>query len=208
MTRPIPADLESALAKARAFGFLGPGPLEDHWASALAFDAGLDVVEASDPALDLGSGGGVPGLLLAVLRPHWTWTLVDANRRRMAFLHAVVDELGLAPRVQLERGRAEELGREPTWRGAFGTVTARSFGPPATAAECGGAFLRLSGWLLVADPPEPRPERWPPEGLAGLGLGAAMRVTEGPSIVAIERVAPVPAGVPRSWKAQQGAPWF
>ena len=49
---------------------------------------------------------------------------------------------------------------------------ARSFGPPAVTAECAIGFLRPGGEILVSEPPEPDPDRWPADGLAGLGLVA------------------------------------
>jgi 16S rRNA (guanine527-N7)-methyltransferase len=66
--------------------------------------------------------------------------------------------------------RAEEAARAPQWRGSFDVVTARSFGPPAVTAECAVGFLRIGGALLVSEPPDPHPERWPADGLARLGL--------------------------------------
>jgi 16S rRNA (guanine527-N7)-methyltransferase len=142
--------------------------------------------------LDLGSGGGVPGLVLAERWSEVEITLLDAQARRVRFLDAAVAELGWGGRVVAIHGRAEELGRAPGHRGAYDLVTSRSFGPPAVTAECGGPFLRLGGVLVVAEPPG-APERWPAEGLAVLGLRDEGTVSAGDATVRRLRQATVVA---------------
>jgi 16S rRNA (guanine527-N7)-methyltransferase len=78
--------------------------------------------------------------------------------------------LGLTDRVEVLHARAETVGRQR--RGEADVVTARSFGPPAVVAECAAPLLRPGGRLLVSEPPG-RPDRWPVEGLAVLGLSPA-----------------------------------
>jgi 16S rRNA (guanine527-N7)-methyltransferase len=83
---------------------------------------------------DLGSGAGLPGLVLAIGRPDLAVTLVEPLQRRVTFLQEVVGELGLDDRVRVVRGRAEELhGRE-----RFDVVTARALAP----------LGRLLGWAM------------------------------------------------------------
>jgi len=159
--------LLAILDEARAWGFLGPGPVTDHVVHADGFAAALATAPAR--ALDLGSGGGVPGLVLAERWPATTWVLLDSQDRRTAFLEQAVARLGWADRVRVVRARAEEAGHDGDLRGSFDLVTARSFGPPAVTAECAAPFLRVGGSLLVSEPPEAIP-RWPDEGLARLGL--------------------------------------
>jgi hypothetical protein len=65
--------------------------------------------------------------------------------------------------------RAEDTGRSPQWRAQVDAVAARSFGPPATVAECAAPLLRINGVLVVSEPPE-ETDRWPAGGLAPLGL--------------------------------------
>ncbi|MFP4511587.1 MAG: 16S rRNA (guanine(527)-N(7))-methyltransferase RsmG [Acidimicrobiales bacterium] len=166
-----PDRLVGVLERARAVGLLGPGPVEVHLAHAEALVSLLGRIGvAPRVALDLGSGGGVPGLILALGSPSSRWTLLDAAARRTAFLEAAVRELELDDRVQVVQGRAEVVGRDPQHRGRYDLVTARSFGPPAVTAECGAPLLRVGGWLAVSEPPEPAPERWPARELAELGL--------------------------------------
>jgi 16S rRNA (guanine527-N7)-methyltransferase len=179
------------LLESKQLGFLGPGPVEDHLRHAEGFASAV----TRPPArfLDLGSGGGVPGLVLAVSWPGSEAVLLDASVRRTAFLRRAVITLGLQARVEVRTARAESAGHAATLRGAFDVVTARSFGPPAWTAECGAAFLRSGGVLLVSDPPTGE-ERWLGPMLASLGLrddGASGLIRR------LVQAEPYPAGAPR-----------
>lgn len=188
--------LDEQLERARTLGFLGPGPVEPHRLhaerAAVAL-AALDPGLAEAPCLDLGSGGGLPGLVLALRWPRSRWVLLDANERRTTFLAEAVEALDLADRVTVVRSRAEVAGRDPSLREAFALVTARSFGAPAVTAECGAPFLRAGGWLAVSEPPEPDPARWPADGLAELGLV----LVERDSWAILRREGPLPDRLPR-----------
>lgn len=115
--------------------------------------------------------------------------------KRTAFLSEAVLRLGMAERVTVITGRAEDVARLPAHRRAYGLVTARSFGSPAVTAECAAGFLRINGRLLVSEPPEPV-ERWPAEPLALLGL--VLREVGGtPRLAVFDAVAPCPDRYPR-----------
>lgn len=161
--------LVTVLEDARRSGALGPGPVADHIEHAAGFVHALEDIHG--PVLDLGSGGGVPGLVIAEARPDLELTLVDAQARRVAFLIEAIATLELSDRVRALHGRAEELAHLDAHRGVYAAVTARSFGPPGVVAECGVGFLRPHGVLLVSEPPA-TPDRWPRDGLAVFGLTA------------------------------------
>lgn len=165
--------LTALLTESRQRGFLGPGPVEDHLDHARAFAVAASDAPAS--AVDLGAGGGLPGLVLAALVwPTTRWTFVDAQRKRTAFLEEAVDALGLEARVTVRTERAEVLGREPEHRGVHDLVVARSFGAPPVTAECAAPLLRAGGRLIVSEPPaSDLAVRWPAAGLAILGLSPA-----------------------------------
>lgn len=169
--------LVAVLEEARDLGFLGPGPVEVHLDHARAYLAILDGTFGE--ALDLGTGGGVPGLVLAAERPDLGWTFLDAIARRTAFLERAVASLGLA--VTVLTGRAEEAGRRPELRGRHAAVVARSFAAPAVTAECAAPFLAVGGRLVVSEPPEGG-DRWPAGGLAELGLGPMTTLAGPPSL--------------------------
>lgn len=163
------ASLEEVLQRAKDLGFLGPGPIADHVRHADAF--GRLIATPPSSAVDLGSGGGVPGLVLALRWPETQWTLIDSNLRRTDFLAASIVELGLAERTTVVRGRAEEVGHNADLRERFDLVVSRSFAPPAPTAECASALLRVGGHLIVSEPPAgDLVERWPDGGLEALSL--------------------------------------
>jgi 16S rRNA (guanine(527)-N(7))-methyltransferase RsmG len=80
------------------------------------------------PALDLGSGGGVPGLLCAILDPASRWILVEAEKRKAAFLSQTVSVLGLANRVQVFSERVEDLLQADSALLGVRTVVSRAVG--------------------------------------------------------------------------------
>ena len=200
-----PAPLLAVLEEGRARGFLGPGPVEAHVDHAVAL-AGL-IGAPARRFLDLGSGGGVPGLVLAL---HWTGaavTLLDASRRRCDFLREAVEQLELADRVDVAAGRAETLARDRLLRGAFPLVVARAFGAPAVVAECAAAYVSEEGSLAVTEPPDAGAEdsraRWDEAGLARLGLSAPEpRRDGGVGCVVLSRIGPTD----ERWPRRDGVP--
>jgi 16S rRNA (guanine527-N7)-methyltransferase len=177
------------LEEARDLGFLGPGPVAFHVEHDEAYLPLL--ADVAGAALDLGAGGGLPGLVLAAARPDLAWTFLDAMTKRTAFLERAVDRLGLS-NVTVRTARAEEV---PDLRGAFDAVVARSFGAPAVTAECGAPLLRPGGRLVVSEPPEAPEDRW--TGASGVGLLVTQRVPGPPSFVVLTQSTPCPVRYPR-----------
>jgi 16S rRNA (guanine527-N7)-methyltransferase len=191
-----PADrgaLREILETAQRLGFLGPGPLEPQIDRSLAFAL---VSDQPEHALDLGSGGGLPGLVLAMLWPRTRWTLLDGSVKRTDFLHQVIADRGLSKRIAVVAERAELTGRGPL-RGTQDLVVSRGFGPAAVAAECAAPFLRPGGHLVVAEPPGGAPDRWPAEALSTLGLRPVRSMTEPVALQLLEQMAPCPDRYPR-----------
>ena len=190
---------EHVFAEARALGFLGPGPVSDGIEHARGFAAGID--EPPRLLVDLGSGGGLPGLVLASLWTGTTLVLVEANQRRSRFLQRAVDELGYGGRVLVADRRAELVGREPDLRGRADAVVARGFGRPAVTAECAAPLLRVGGYLVVSEPPRAgRPVgRWPepPSPLDELGLVVSPAWTTRFHYQSLVQIFPCPDRFPR-----------
>lgn len=111
--------------------------------------AALPLLDASAPrsALDLGSGGGVPGLVLAMARPGLTWTLVDSVGKKVDALRSFVQALALA-NVTVIAERAEILGRGPA-RGSSDVVTARACAALPVLAEYALPLVRIGGSVLA-----------------------------------------------------------
>lgn len=198
--------LLEVLRRSQAAGLLGPGPIERHVEHAGAF---IDATPPPHRFLDLGSGGGVPGLVLAIDWPEALGTLVDAQARRVRFLSVAIDELDLGDRVAALHARAEDLANTPEHRGRYDVVTARSFGPPGRTAECGAGFLREGGLLVVAEPPGAPAERWPTTGLESVGLVDRGCVTRsGSTVRVLESLTGPRDGVPRRAAAVLKRPRF
>ncbi len=208
MTRPAPTDtggsgprrvqaLERVLGRQRERDLLGPDPLPVLIAHSRGFAALVDPDPGS--VVDLGSGGGVPGLVLAaVVWPEARFTLVDASQRRATYLELAVADLGLAERVEVVVGRAEDVGRSPTHRAGADVVVARSFGPPAVVAECAAPLLRVGGAVVVSEPPGSEGERWPAAPLAQLGLVVeATAQVDGATYTRLRQVEACPDRFPR-----------
>ncbi len=189
--------LLTQLERARALGFLGPGPVRGHIEHTAGFLWALEAIVGR--VLDLGSGGGVPGLVIGVARPDLTLLLVDATATRCRFLEDAVRQLGLDAVVV--EGRAEVLGHGPH-RGTVDAVVARSFGPPAATAECAAPLLCPGGVLIVSEPPTVTEERWPARGLAELGLALGDRSADSPVVQVLHQV----TSCPRSYPRRDGVP--
>lgn len=191
MQPPSPA-LRSVLERAQRLGVLGPTPIDDHLAHARHF---LDALEdVTGRVLDLGSGAGIPGLVVADARPDLTVVLLDAHSKRAALLEQGAQELTTNQPIEVLHGRAEEIGRDPLQRAQYDAVMARLFGPPAATAECSSPFLRSGGLVLVSEPPD-HEDRWPADGIAQLGLRRHERSTD--LLAVLEQATPCPDRYPR-----------
>ncbi len=189
------AELEAVLSEARDLGFLGPGPVPPQILHARGFASAT--TRTPESFLDLGSGGGLPGLVLAGIWPGATGVLLDTMRRRADFLERACTTLGIADRISVVCARAEAAAHDPALRERFDLVTARSFGAPAVTAECAVAFLRPAGELVVSEPPEDVAGRWPVEPLVGLGLMVTRAASPAARFVTLGRVGDLDPGVPR-----------
>lgn len=116
---------------------------------------------------DLGSGGGLPGLVIAFRRPELPITLVERRRSRADLLQRAVRALQLQ-NVAVFGGDVRELASAQPH--SFDTVTARSFAAPDVTARWAGILLDSEGLLVVSEPPQPSADRWPGPMLAAAGL--------------------------------------
>ena len=114
-----------------AWGLLGPREADRLWDRHILNSAALSGLIAADSAVaDVGSGAGLPGIPLAILRPDIRMTLIEPLLRRSTFLTQTVEELGITDHVTVVRSRAEDHRR------SYDVVTARALAP----------LNRLIGW--------------------------------------------------------------
>jgi len=126
-------------------GLLGPREPERLWSRHLLNCAAIGLLIApGERVVDVGSGAGLPGLVLACVRPDLELVLVEPMARRVAFLRECAGELGLTT-VDVVRGRAEEVAG--TVQGT--TVTARAVAPLARLLPMTLPLLEPDGQLLA-----------------------------------------------------------
>lgn len=136
-------------------GLIGPREAPRMWERHLLNCAAVaERIPEGATVLDVGSGAGLPGLVLAIARPDLTVTLIEPLARRTSFLIEAVQDLGLAKMVRVFRGRADEAATGATGAGSLSgdIVTSRAVAPlDRLAAWClpltgrGGRLLALKG---------------------------------------------------------------
>jgi 16S rRNA (guanine527-N7)-methyltransferase len=158
------------------------------------------------PWADLGSGGGLPGIPLALVLPGRRLTLIEAVGKKCAFLRDVVAELGLTGRVDIACARSEELAASGRpGRESYGVVLAKAVGSLAVVVELAAPLLRVGGLLVVSKTAAAAQREAAAGEAAGSACGLARRrlvaLTSSPlpgSVgVVFEKVAATPARFPR-----------
>lgn len=160
------AALLAALSAIQARGAIGEASLEVAIAHADRFVVALP--SSARSLADLGSGGGLPGLVIAVRRPDLVITLIERRHSRADLLSRAIRGLQLDDRVTVLADDVRTLAeRSPH---SFDVVTARSFAAPAITARWAGRLLRPGGVLVVSEPPEESADRWADSVLGAAGL--------------------------------------
>jgi 16S rRNA (guanine527-N7)-methyltransferase len=108
----------------------------------------LDHLGEAHKVVDVGSGGGLPGLPLRIVRPDLSVTLVEADQDKAAFLVRACAVLGLSD-VEVLARRAEDVGQEPMYREAFDVAVARALAPMRVLAELCLPLVKVGGRLLA-----------------------------------------------------------
>lgn len=148
--------------------------------------AGLDLVQRFEgPIVDVGSGGGSPGLPLAVALPARQVTLLEATRWKATFLEQATQDL---PNVCVVRGRAEEQPLE-----VYGVSVARALAPPVVAAEWCLPLVREGGAAILWVGPSAEIARVE---TAAARLNACLEGAP-PGFLVLRKVGPTPPGFPR-----------
>lgn len=190
-------DQLSVLAEGQRLGFVGPAPLLEQVQHSMGFArlARRALERRWGRMADLGSGGGLPGLVTARALDEVGMVLLEASARRCRFLERAVERLGLR-NAEVAHVRAEVAARGGL-REQFAVVTSRSFGSPATTAECARGLMVAGGSLIVSEPPGGGP-RWDESVLEELRLQPAESVSvDGRAYVVLRATDGCPQGVPR-----------
>jgi len=172
-------------------------PRDQAWARHV--EESLALLAVADPApgatiVDIGSGAGLPGIPVAVVRPDLEVTLLEADARRSGFLVHVCGLLGLA-RVRVVTARAETAGHDPAMREQFDLAVSRATAAAPALCELALPLVRVGGRLaaLVGDAAT----------AARLARGAADVCGGGPprpltsSVLGVDKLRPTPDDYPR-----------
>ena len=146
----------------------------------------LEVVQRFEgPIVDVGSGGGAPGIPLAVALPERDVTLLDSSRRKCAFLERWAGELANA---QVVCGRAEE---QPVDH--WGVAVAKALASPPVAAEWCLPLVAPGGAAVLFAGPSAEPNR-----VARVAEQLASELAESPpGLLVLRKLGPTPSGFPR-----------
>lgn len=177
-----------------AHGHLGPREAERIWTRHLVNSAVVaDLLPHGSTVVDVGSGAGLPGLPIAIRRPDLSVVLVEPMLRRARFLDSAIAELGLAPRVRVLRGRADDPHIVHELAGSL-WITARAVAPLDRLVKWCLPLLGPGGRLLAirGASAEAEVDRWRSE-LAARGGRQNAR-----SVVAVV-ARPVGAGASATW---------
>jgi 16S rRNA (guanine527-N7)-methyltransferase len=162
-------------------------------------DEVFELLDLAAPApgnrvVDIGSGGGVPGVVLAILRPDLRVTMLEADQRKSGFLVHVAGLLRLSG-VEVEAIRAEDAGRRAGTRETFDLATSRAAAPPDVLCELALPLLRIGGSLcaLVTDAPSILTSC----AAAAAACGGAPPQAPVECVLRVEKISPTPAEYPR-----------
>jgi 16S rRNA (guanine527-N7)-methyltransferase len=155
--------------------------------------SGVELVRGFEgPVVDVGSGGGAPGIPLAVSLPEREVTLLEANGRKCDFLRRWAP-----PNAGVLQGRAEEQTTD-----RFGVAVAKALAPPPVAAEWCLPLVREGGAVILWVGPSVDPER-----VARVADRIGGELAESrPGFLTLRKLAPTPAGFPRRTGAARKRP--
>jgi len=106
-----------------------------------------------DHVVDIGAGGGFPGLVLAIARPRATYTLIESNHKRASFLKETAEALQLDNTLVIH-DRVERVGRDLTHRDQYDLALSRAVAPLRVSLEYGLSLTRTGGYYLAMKGPQ------------------------------------------------------
>lgn len=161
--------LLETLRDAQRFGFFGDRPIEEAAQHARGFVDAIGPLPPGARLVDLGSGGGLPGLVVADAYPHVHIALIDRREKRTDFLRRAASRLGF-DHVEVIAGDVATLIDSviAEERPCFDVVTARGFGPPSVTLTMANGLIGSAGRIVISEPPAA--DRWDPELLTELDL--------------------------------------
>ena len=166
--------LEPILLEAQRVGALTQAPIEQIIRHALSFAQAIPAT--AKRVVDLGSGAGVPGLIVALERPELEIVLVDRRLGRTDSLVRAVSALNIADRVSVVCSEIEPMTRDAKWAKSFEAAISRGLGPPIQTLTLSRDLVKLGGVVVISEPPLTTQSRWDANQVAELGLQGPERL--------------------------------
>ncbi|MCC6977611.1 MAG: 16S rRNA (guanine(527)-N(7))-methyltransferase RsmG [Candidatus Melainabacteria bacterium] len=158
--------------------------------------------------VDVGAGGGFPGVILAIALDELKVSLVEATAKKCRFLEMADDLLKLKNPITVVNGRAEELGVLEDYRGGFDMATARAVGSTALVSELLVPLLKVGGFALLQKTKSQLDQEMSiaEKRLKEMGAGVEEMVNIEPGndetervVLVLKKLSETPAGYPRPW---------
>lgn len=179
-------DLIQALTESQHLGMLGARTIPDVIAHSEAFVAALTGVHGL--VVDVGTGGGIPGLIVASRRPDLRLVLIDRRQTRTDHVRRLVTRLGWDDRVTVWTGDATQATE---FRQMAAAVVARGFGPPRALLPVAAFLSTATGVVIVSDPPS-GVGRWSPDLLIQYGFHPEARAIGAVTMITRSAESPPP----------------
>ena len=175
-----------------------------HIVDSLTLIPGLVEWPQNSTLIDVGTGGGLPGIPIAIALPHLKVTLLETTGKKARFCQQVVDTLGLE-NITIINNRAETLGQNKLYRESFDMSVSRAVGPMRVLLEFMMPLVKVGGWIYALKGPAVEQELVDAgDALCTLGGGEVMAVGAYPEgvdnqsvIVGVEKAERTPKEYPR-----------
>lgn len=163
------------------------------------------VIEKNQKIIDIGTGGGFPGIPLKIYNDTLSFTLLDSLKKRINFLDIVTSELNLSNLENLH-GRAEEIARKEEYREKYDIATSRAVANLQTLLEYCLPFVKVGGYFIAMKGPNYKEELKESKGAINILGGVLDQVIEYElplslgqrSLIIIKKVKATPHRFPRS----------
>ena len=166
--------LERILREAQRIGALSNAPVAEIISHAKWFADAMP--HTARTAVDLGSGAGVPGLIVALFCPYLRLHLVDRRVGRTDVLVRAVHALNLVDRVTVRCSEITDMTKDSTWAKHFDVAMSRGLGPPIQTLNLSRDLVKPGGAIIISEPPPDSDSRWDQQQVRALGLEGPSRI--------------------------------